>query len=842
MDNIFDGVNDGVNDGGGNPTFNSKRTVSKEEQARILQAVKDTAQNNANREPINLKPVTIKAKKPLWANLEEKYTNEELAKLNANKNWGAPTKLGDVVQRRAATNAARDLIAQKYPNLEKDIEKNRVATLNKMLPKERELIERSDYASKIATTYGDDFRQGVTDFSELFTPAGWGDGNKRNYDPSKMTQEEANNSSSWDMLAPLSVPSKIVQSMYKPGYTMGDALSGKKNNADGFEDIATDLAAWTGIGAGIRGAKLAGQAINASKESGLLSNAHKLNPYAFKPNPKAYYRTLGKEGIDDAFNSGVIRPKQTSNIYSPELGKRVDVNVPEFPEGSYFNKSGLYSNNKIYNPDYIAEVVGKDNLFTYPERIVFNENIRVAPNNIPIEEANFYKKDWLKGYKEVPKPKENFKSEIDWGKWNKEIPENRALMQEYNAIDYKNNPLSDKEKEMYQWLGEQMRFDKLPETTNKQSIEVLNNFKQRIRTPEGQKRLKELGITEEQLLQDLKIVEDPNTYGYYRGAKNTIAMNPNHPLPKKVVRHEIEHGVQNALRQSKINKAIDGTVDNKKKALETNTTEIDDILSGLTLRREGTPNKVWSKPNINEPVDINDYKALINNKQNATDYFLTGSEGAEKSAFLGEVQQYMMDTGKIPKDSYTKITPEMVKETMIDAMFDEAGGGKYLRLFNIIKADSKNYEMISKALNKMLSISPLIGAGAYMQNKEYKNGGAIGNNGMFDMTNPNIYKSIIGAGTAGYLTKDEWMPKMQDGGEVLASNSFENNINIKPEYVGFLNEAQMMQQNRDKYWNEEQSNSKLLSAKEKLMNEQNKYNQQSEFLKEFGINNKLYGK
>ena len=83
MDNIFDGVNDGVNDGGGNPTFNSKRTVSKEEQARILQAVKDTAQNNANREPINLKPVTIKAKKPLWANLEEKYTNEELAKLNA---------------------------------------------------------------------------------------------------------------------------------------------------------------------------------------------------------------------------------------------------------------------------------------------------------------------------------------------------------------------------------------------------------------------------------------------------------------------------------------------------------------------------------------------------------------------------------------------------------------------------------------------------------------------------------------------------------------------------------------------------------------------------------------
>jgi len=70
-----------------------------------------------------------------------------------------------------------------------------------------------------------------------------------------------------------------------------------------------------------------------------------------------------------------------------------------------------------------------------------------------------------------------------------------------------------------------------------------------------------------------------------------------------------------------------------------------------------------------------------------------------------------MDTGKIPKGSYVQITPEMVKETMVDAMFDEAGGGKYLRLFNIIKADPKNYEIISKGLNKMLSITPYIGIG-----------------------------------------------------------------------------------------------------------------------------------
>jgi len=506
-----------------------------------------------------------------------------------------------------------------------------------------------------------------------------------------------------------------------------------------------------------------------------LKNTYKYNPWAFKPNPEAAYRMIGDEaGLKDALESGYFRPSsQGSDIKIIHPETYYTMGVPSDTR-KYFGHVW----DRGYPGPYMTEVsnAAKDSRFT-PLNTYFGSGkdlgdiVYTNPEKfIPINEATIYKQHWLKGYKKIDVPKQlpgspnsKFQSEIDWAKWNKEIPENKTLLQEYNAIDYKKNPLSDKEKEMYQWFDEQMRFDKLPQTTNKQSIEVLDNFKQRIRTPEGQKRLKELGITEEQLLQDLKIVEDPNTYGYYRGAKNTIAMNPNHPLPKKVVRHEIEHGVQNALRQSKINKVIDGTPAEKLKALESTTTEIDDILSGLTLRREGTPDKKWiGKAVSDKPVQIDEYKALINNKQNATDYFLTGSDGAEKSAFLGEVQQYMMDTGKIPKDSYVQITPEMVKETMIDAMFDEAGGGKYLRLFNIIKADPKNYELISKGLNKMLTVSPLIGAGAYMQNKEYKNGGVIGNNGMFDMTNPNIYKSMLpyiiptglGVGAAAYGAND----------------------------------------------------------------------------------------
>jgi hypothetical protein len=68
----------------------------------------------------------------------------------------------------------------------------------------------------------------------------------------------------------------------------------------------------------------------------------------------------------------------------------------------------------------------------------------------------------------------------------------------------------------------------------------------------------------------------------------------------------------------------------------------------------------------------------------------------------------------------------MVKETMADAMFDEEGGGKYLRLFNIMKADPKNYDLISKGLNKMLTIGTPAAIGAATitsQPKKQKGGG-----------------------------------------------------------------------------------------------------------------------
>lgn len=131
-----------------------------------------------------------------------------------------------------------------------------------------------------------------------------------------------------------------------------------------------------------------------SMESGVLSNTHKINPWAFKPNPEAYYRMLGKEGYTDALESGVLRSKQNG------LTDKV-----------YFNKGDVPDNLSKgirYDGPYMAEI--KSNPITdikmINPRSDASINYRYTYDPISIQESNvkLYKKDWLRGYKEVPKP------------------------------------------------------------------------------------------------------------------------------------------------------------------------------------------------------------------------------------------------------------------------------------------------------------------------------------------------------------------------------------------------------------------------------------------------------
>ena len=132
-----------------------------------------------------------------------------------------------------------------------------------------------------------------------------------------------------------------------------------------------------------------------SMESGLLSNAYKLNPYAFKPTEGMMYRGIGKEGMEDALQSGLFRAKQ--NVTPTSIGN--------------FNTTRQFSK-AYYSPRFdIADQYGKGYIAEVPrgasdwgKRYGKKEWSQIAQRDIPITEGKVLQKDWLQRYKEVPKP------------------------------------------------------------------------------------------------------------------------------------------------------------------------------------------------------------------------------------------------------------------------------------------------------------------------------------------------------------------------------------------------------------------------------------------------------
>ncbi len=211
-------------------------------------------------------------------------------------------------------------------------------------------------------------------------------------------------------------------------------------NDDGFKNMMHGVDAAmiaTGVGElGVAGGKALAKYATTQTP---LKNAWKLNPYAFKPNPEAYYRGIGRSGLDDALESKVLRTANKTGNYGEDLYMTKDFIVAK---GTYSRDAPTLTGDswdfntwKMSPPkdpkSYIAEI---------PKNAAPNvenpgSNIYINKGPLPLKDIKLYKENWLQGYKQVEAPKSNFKSEIDWGKWNKEIPDNKALMQEYNAIE-----------------------------------------------------------------------------------------------------------------------------------------------------------------------------------------------------------------------------------------------------------------------------------------------------------------------------------------------------------------------------------------------------------------------
>ena len=386
----------------------------------------------------------------------------------------------------------------------------------------------------------------------------------------------------------------------------------------------------------------------------------------FKINNENFYRSID---LDDAVNSGVIRSKQ-----SGEYAK----SNPYFVEGKDFDKlSSTGSGASGSKPKYIFETPMVDETGTSLRAYPTNATAEYSPyiankSSIPISEGKIYKLNNKGEYelfnptssvddivKQLPGSPNNFKSSIDWSKWNKEIPDNKVLMQEYDAIEQ-----AAKADGTWMKNADGSEFKGVPEQFIQQNS---SNFKN--------------------AFPDLVKDENNNFIKLYHGSNSKF-----------------------------------DTFDATKFGSNT-----DDGFKGVGIYT--TPLKKYSKS-----YGDNTYELAVNskNKLKASDVF----------------KEVGMDINKIPPDQRAvMINPDL-------KYFHREVSDKFKSRVNqyldkdLLVADEAYPNMLSKSHEVVIPF-----------NNRTKS--LLNNNGMFDMTNPNIYKSVAGAIGAGTLS--QYGPTQEDG-------------------------------------------------------------------------------
>lgn len=252
----------------------------------------------------------------------------------------------------------------------------------------------------------------------------------------------------------------------------------------------------------------------------------------------------------------------------------------------------------------------------------------------------------------------NFKSEINWNKWNKEIPKNKPLLQEYNAIEQQT-------KANGTWMKnpDGTNFDGTPEEFIQQNS---SNFKKAY--PDGAFTTYK-GVGAQGRMDNLRDPDGEWTRPFFAGDKNIadVFTSQYHTSKSPIISHN-----------------------NKKFNPDANPEVHKFIISK-------SPNSLR--------VDANSgHWAGFEIPENSI-------PGLGTRTGTPELQRYVRDKG--------------LDYITIDNLF-EGGGGAAKGTVHIINPRLNN---IPKS--------------------------AIGNSGMFDMTNPNIYKGVVPAGIATALSIDQ---------------------------------------------------------------------------------------
>jgi len=463
-------------------------------------------------------------------------------------------------------------------------------------------------------------------------------------------------------------------------------------------------------------------------EETALKNAYKLNPFAFKPNPEAYYRGIGKSGLDDAINTGTFR----------QAG--FDFNGTKHGEVWYASGERGMAKAKGYSKDFIAEVPRSSFPDTSLDKFRGSPEMptRGTKKHISTNDGKILEKDWLQGYKQIEVPKSNFQSEID------EVGSSAKSLA--NAFKERKEPLIK--------IG--------GENLEKQLIKKINELE----SPEGFKRLYE---------QELAILSRENANGY--ASKTNLAKQAS-----KNAYTRISELYQTALKGNVNNNYTEARLANQ----TTNLSPYSDF--GIPKRNAHFVGRLTEFPKDPKQVGINlkknnnfnltnegfelpgdiaigreyakdisvidheinhalqngrstiiddELKAFFKNKENIKpgvkaekkvqgvnkdyNYFLSGSKGKEPSSFLAELRTSMLEKGLI-KDIYEPITHNTILKSMLEfgknPLNNPNTGMSNTRLLDFSDKNINVAKFIADQMNKLPMITGAVGLGAATQMQE----------------------------------------------------------------------------------------------------------------------------
>lgn len=199
-----------------------------------------------------LKEVTVTADAPQWLKdkrqFEKEYTkdrfiDEAMPKFSRSMGISStnmnPNNVAEYDKR--INDKVVENIFKRKPTFDTDYSNDRLKTLQGFSQKELELIKNSSYSSKIEPSIWSKFEQGLLSVGNAGSPITF-------KNPSLSQEEAKKEDNPLNILQPLSIPSKMLQSTYKDNYSFKDALKGKQNNANIGEDIITDPLNLVGLG------------------------------------------------------------------------------------------------------------------------------------------------------------------------------------------------------------------------------------------------------------------------------------------------------------------------------------------------------------------------------------------------------------------------------------------------------------------------------------------------------------------------------------------------------------------------------------------------------------------